>query len=415
MSETFVPSHIHTTYSVGDGIIKLEDYMQWCKENNISAATITDHGVLNGTYQFQKQCKLNGIKSIIGEEVYVSEAGNTIDEIRENVAKNKNIKESELDTDFGLNFQIRSHIVLYVKNNKGWKNLLHISNRATIDRFYRKPLTTHLEVLNHSEGLIATTACIASKWSNLVLSNREREALDLLCCYKESFNDDFFIEIQTYEDDRLFKYNEFLLDASKKLNIPIIYGMDAHYINKEDNIAHAIALAINRQQVIDLNEIDTTNSYYLKPKDDILKEFEKYNIPIEALENTNILADRCDFNIAFDGYKFPTSDISMIEKDAWKKLKSLDLHENAEYKERLQREMKLLKKREFFPYFALLRETIDACKASGGLIGKARGSAGGSLACYLLGITDVDPIKYNLSFERFITESRGAVELDVDF
>jgi len=105
----------------------------------------------------------------------------------------------------------------------------------------------------------------------------------------------------------------------------------------------------------------------------------------------------------------------MIEKDAWKKLKELGLNDNIEYKERLQREMKLLKKRNFFPYFALLRETIDACRDNGGLIGKARGSAGGSLACYLLGITDVDPIKYNLSFERFITESRGAVELDVDF
>ena len=412
---SFVPTHIHTVYSVGDGIIKLEDYMQWCKENNVSAATITDHGVLNGTYQFQKQCKLNGIKSILGEELYVSEFGDTVDEIKQKVADNKNIKEEELDSDFGRSFQARSHVVLYAKNNKGWKNLLHISNKATKERFYRKPLSTHLDILEHSEGLIATTACIVSRWSSLVLNNKEDEAFDLLGCYKEAFNEDFFLEIQTYNSQELNIYNDFLLRASKKLNIPLIYGMDAHYVKKEDNIVHAIALAINRQQILKLEDIDTTNSFYLKSEHDILAELQQYNIPIEALYNTNILADRCNFNIAFDGYKFPNSDISMIEKDAWKKLKELGLNDNIEYKERLQREMKLLKKRDFFPYFALLRETIDACRDNGGLIGKARGSAGGSLACYLLGITDVDPIKYNLSFERFITESRGAVELDVDF
>lgn len=412
---SFVPTHIHTVYSVGDGIIKLEDYMQWCKENNISAATITDHGVLNGTYQFQKQCKLNGIKSILGEELYVSEFGDTVEEIKQKVADNKNIKEEELDSDFGRSFQARSHVVLYAKNNRGWKNLLHISNKATKERFYRKPLSTHLDILENSEGLIATTACIVSRWASLILNNKEYEALDLLGCYKESFGDDFFLEIQTYNSPELNVYNDFLLRASKKLNIPLIYGMDAHYVNKEDNIAHAIALAINRQQTLKIEDIDTTNSFYLKSENDIITELQQHNIPIEALHNTNILAERCNFDIVFDGYKFPNSDISMIEKDAWKKLKELGLSDNIEYKERLQREMKLLKKREFFPYFALLRETIDACRANGGLIGKARGSAGGSLACYLLGITDVDPIKYNLSFERFITESRGAVELDVEF
>ena len=413
MIETFVPCHIHTIYSVGDGIIKLEDYMQWCKENNVTAATITDHGVLNGTYQFQKQCKLNGIKSILGEELYVSEAGNTVDEIKEKIAASKNNDDS--DSDFGLKFQTRSHVVLYVRNNKGWKNLLNISNKATKERFYRKPLATHLDILENSDGLIATTACIASKWSSLVRNGKEGEAKNLLSCYKESFGENFFIEIQTYNTEEIIKYNDFLLKASKELNIPLLYSLDAHYIKREDVLAHATALAIDRKQTINLDEINTDLSFYLKTKEQIIKELELYNIPMSALENTNLIAERCNFNIAFDGYKFPNSDTSTLEKDAWKKLKELGLNDNIEYKERLQREMKLLKKRDFFPYFALLRETIDACKGVGGLIGKARGSAGGSLTCYLLGITDVDPIKYNLSFERFITENRGAVELDLDF
>ena len=402
----FIQTHLHTNYSIFDGLGRIEDYINKAKEYGHKAICLTDHGNYSGVYEFQTCALANDIKPILGCEIYALNILQRSDE------KGKRIRDKNC------------HIVLHAMNKEGWKNMLRLNYLSNKDEehFYYKPRNSFKELFKYSEGICLGTACLASPFANLLKRGMEKEAEELFQEFLIHFGDRMYGEIQLNEIEEQKEYNNWIIYQSTKNGIPIVVAGDCHYVNPKDAIVQQIAFKISREGDEEANQSYACKSNWYHKAEDYL-EFNKkfgYNYNEEELKswisNSTFVEEKCDYLLK------PHYGISMPRQafDEEKELvelakKGLAEHFNTayencpkNYKERLEMELNLILKKGAMRYFLCLRDMLKWCDENGIPRGVARGSAGGSVTCTCLGITkwSVDPIKYELLFERFISEDR---------
>ena len=436
---SFTHLHLHTCYSLLDGASKICDIVKRVKELGQNSVAITDHGVMYGAIDFFKTCVLNGIKPIIGSEIYVV-SGSRFE---------KNVDES------------RYHLILLCENDIGYKNLIKIVSAGFTDGFYHKPRVDY-EILNkYSEGIICLTACIAGEIPQALLKGQYNEAKLKAENLKQIFGENnLFIEIQNHNLSEEIRIQPDLVRLSKDLNIPLVATNDCHYTLKEDSVAHDCLLCLQTTKKV----ADTDRMKYEKEKYYITSESEMndlFKFCKDAVTNTQVIADRCNVHLELtkNAYEELTSKIdknkengiiigdsnyykSMLQKceyhvptfnvpngytniDYLKKLvnegldKKYDIKNNNEASNIINRseyELNLIIKMGFVDYFLIVADYIRFAKSNNIPVGPGRGSAVGSIVSYALDITDVDPIKYNLFFERFLNPERVSMpDIDTDF
>lgn len=398
----FVHLHTHTEYSLLDGSGKISKMLKRAKELGMKALSITDHGAMFGCVNFYKEAKAVGIKPIIGCEIYV-------------VPKSMYIKNLDRENE-------TYHLVLLVKNEKGYENLMKIVSKASLEGFYYKPRVDHNYLKEHSEGIIATSACLGGEVQKYILSGNIEKARETALFYKEIFKDGFYLELQYHGLPEQLKVNEILVKLSKELDIPLICTNDVHYINKEDWKAHDILLCIQTGKTVEEENRMRypSHEFYLKSPEEMKVNFSY--IP-EALENTVKIANQCNFDYEFHQSKLPkfplepgVDSFQYMRDLCYEGLKERYEHITEELKERLEYELNIINQMGYIDYFLIVWDFIKFAKESGIMTGPGRGSGAGSMVAYTLGITKIDPIKYNLIFERFLNPERISMpDIDSDF
>ena len=399
----FAHLHTHTEYSLLDGASRISDLISRAKELGMEYISITDHGAMYGVVDFYKEAKKQGIKPIIGCEVYVA-------------PRTRFDKTYEYDSKY-------SHLILLAENNIGYKNLIKIVSAGFTEGFYYKPRVDFDLLKEYSEGLIVLSACIAGEVPKLLLNDDYEGAKDVAQKYIDVFGkDNYFIEIQDHGLKEQKQTNPLLIKLAKELGVGIVATNDVHYVRQEDAQAQDVLMCIQMDRTVDDPERMKfeTDMFYLKSTEEMEKQFSY--IP-EALSNTVEIAKRCDVSFDFDSRHLPSYDVP-DGKDALEYLKELcyqglsDKYENPdnELKERLDYELNVINSMGFVDYFLIVWDFIDYARKNGVMVGPGRGSAAGSLVSYTLGITSIDPIRYNLIFERFLNPERVSMpDIDVDF
>lgn len=397
----FAHLHVHTEYSLLDGACRLKDLISTVKNLGQSSVAITDHGVMYGAVDFYNEAKKQGIKAIIGCEVYVAPR-TRFDKIKE----------------FDLAY---NHLVLLCKNEIGYKNLIKMVSLSFTEGFYSKP-RIDIELLEkYNDGLIALSGCLAGKVQKLLVSNEYNEAKKYAEKLDSIFGrNNFYLEMQDHGIREQQIVNPQLIRISNETGIPLVATNDAHYVRKEDSKVQKILLCIQTNKTItEDNPIAfPTNEFYIKSKEEMLELF-----PEEAVENTVKIAERCNFEFKFGEIKLPYFDIG--EKDHFEYFKEkcykglYNKYGNNPDKKilnRLEYELITIKNMGYIDYFLIVQDYVNFAKHQNIPVGPGRGSGAGSLAAYCVGITEVDPIKYNLLFERFLNPERVSMpDFDVDF
>lgn len=401
--KNFVHLHTHTEYSLLDGMSKVTELVKHAKELGMESLAITDHGSMFGVVKFSKECKKNGIKPIIGCEVYTAE---------------RTMYDKTADVDRAI-----GHLVLLCKNKTGYQNLIKLVSRAYTEGFYYKPRTDMDELRTYSEGLICLSACLAGKVQRLIIQDKYDEAKKHALELKEIFGEDFYLELQDHGQEEDKKSIEGLMRLSKEIDVPLVATNDAHYIKKEDAKAHELLLCMQTKNTMnDANRFKFNGpEYYLKTNEE-MRELFSY-VP-EACDITSEIANKCNFDFEFGNYHIPAYETPEGFKDSTEFFRHLcekGLSERYkkvtdELKERLDYEMSVIEKMGFVNYFLIVWDFINFAKSHGIPVGPGRGSAAGSIVSYSLKITDVDPIPYNLFFERFLNPDRVSMpDIDIDF
>lgn len=406
-----------------DGSGKISKLIQRAKELDMKAIAITDHGRMYGAVDFYKEAVANGIKPIIGCEIYVAE-------------KSMYIKDLQNNND-------TYHLVLLVKNQEGYKNLMKIVSEASINGFYYKPRVDFDFIKEHCEGLIACSACLGGQVSKNLLRGNKEKAKETALKYKELFKEDFYLELQYHGLPEQLKVNEMLVELSKEYDIPLICTNDIHYIKKEDYKSHDVLLCIQTGKTVDEpNRMRyPAEQFYLRSGDE-MEEMFSY-VP-EALDNTLKIAEKCNFDYKFHESKlpkFPLPDgVDAFEylretcyrglfdryevfedlKGAFDEEKLRELckkkEEAKDLCERLDYELNIINQMGYVDYFLIVWDFIKYAVDNGIPTGPGRGSAAGSIVAYTLDITKIDPIKYSLIFERFLNPERVSMpDIDSDF
>ncbi|PJI07830.1 MULTISPECIES: DNA polymerase III subunit alpha [Clostridium] len=400
--KNFVHLHVHTEYSLLDGSGKVEKLIQRAKELGMKSIAITDHGAMYGCVEFYKAAKEAGIKPIIGCEIYVA-------------GKSMYIKEPNPDNK-------TYHLVLLVKNETGYENLMKIVSKASIDGFYYKPRVDHEYLKSHSEGLIASSACFGGEVQSYILKDNLEKSKQAALFYKDTFKDGFYLELQYHGLENDMKVNDTLVSMSKELDIPLIATNDVHYINKEDSRSHDILLCIQTGKTIeDENRMRyAPEQFYLKSQEDM---YEQFSYAKDALLNTAKIADECNFDYKFHESKLPnfplaegTDHYEYLKNLCYSGLKKRYEDMTDTLKDRLEYELGIIKRMGYVDYFLIVWDFIKFAREHDVPTGPGRGSAAGSIVAYTLGITKIDPIKYNLIFERFLNPDRVSMpDIDSDF
>lgn len=399
--KNFVHLHVHTSYSLLDGACRIKDLVHHVKNLGMNAVAITDHGQLFGVMDFYKEAKAAGIKPVIGCEVYLCE-------------NHKNFQDSK-----------RYHLILLAENNLGYQNLIKLVSLANIEGMYYKPRIDKDLLRKYHEGLICLSACIAGEIPQALLNDDLRRAEKLIQEYIEIFGkNNFFIELQNHGIPQELQVMPKLIELAKKYSLEMVVTNDAHYLQKEDAEWHDVLLCIQTNRKIDEpNRLKFFNhSFYVKTPEEMSHLFE--DVP-EAMTNTQKIADRCnvDFSERFGKYVLPNFPLPQGQT-AQQYLKNLCLERlpvrysiiTDEIKQRLEFELNTIHKMGFDTYFLIVWDFIFFAKQQGIATGPGRGSAAGSLVAYLLGITDLDPIKHKLLFERFLNPQRVTMpDIDIDF
>jgi len=399
----FTHLHTHSHYSLLDGMAQPEKLLQKAKELGFDALALTDHGVLYGAIEFYTKAKEMGIKPIIGVEVYL--APRTLTD-----------KVPKIDTNV-------FHLVLLAKDYEGYQNLLRIITISELEGFYYRPRIDKKTLREHITGLIALSSCAQGEISKLILQNNYEKAKKVALEYQEIFGKgNFYLELQHHpEMEEQRKINEALLKISEETKIPAVVTCDVHYLNKEDKRAHEVLLAVQTNSSLEEDERLTMAKLdlHLKSKEEILADFKDYP---QLFENIKNIVSLCNLEIPLGQVILPHFEVPE-GKDSFEYLKELVYKnflnyyslDNEEAKKRLEYELEIIKKTGFSDYFLIIHDIIQFAKQKG-ILTNTRGSAGGSLVAYVLGITSVDPLKYNLYFERFLNPERiqpPDIDLDV--
>jgi len=402
MPSNFVSLHNHTEYSFLDGAIRIKDLVKKTKEFGMSAVAITDHGGLFGAVEFFAECKKSGIKPILGFEAYVA-------------------PNSRKDRTHSTDERNYCHLILLAKNNTGWKNLMRLSSKGYLEGFYYKPRIDNEILREYSDGIIATSACVAGAIPQAILSGDIDKARKLTEEYIDIFGkENFYFELQDHGTPEERAASEGLIKLGREMGVPFIVANDAHYLNADDALSHEMLLCIQTQTTMDDPKRMRfgNGQIYFKSPEEMAKLFP--DVP-EAMTNTLEIAERCDVDIEAapqlptvevpDGFKEPADYLSHLARNG---LKDRYAEVTPELEERLEYELGVINSMNFAGYFLIVHDFVSKARETGVMVG-CRGSAAGSLVVYAIGITDVDPIKYDLIFERFLNPERISMpDADID-
>lgn len=400
----FVHLHVHTEYSLLDGVARIEKLVKVCKEYGMPACAITDHGNMYGAVTFYDACKSAGIKPIFGCEFYVA------DDLTVKTGKSKN-----------------SHLVLLAKNRTGYLNLCELNTIAFRDGFYYKPRIDYKTLAKYKEGIICLSACLAGDIPQYIVARQYDEAEKLVVWFKEQFGEDFYLELQNHNIPDQLDVNEKLREYSKKYNIKTVATNDAHYIYKEDALTQDVLMCVQMGKTYDdPNRLKfSTEEFYIKTYDEMAKALPN---DLDALDTTLEIAEKCNYSFEEDNidknmYKFPpfVPPDGLSCPDYLRKLVEEGIVRRygtitQKIRDRVESEMNVIIKQGFAQYFLTVWDYIFAAKSMGVPVGPGRGSGAGSVVAYAIGITNIDPFKFDLLFERFLhCERVTAPDFDVDF
>ena len=400
----FVHLHIHSEFSLLDGANRIKDLPVRAKELGMDSIAITDHGVMFGAIDFYKACKKEGVKPIIGCEVYVA-------------PRSRTDKQPGIDNHY-------YHLILLAKNNEGYKNLSKLVSLSFVDGYYYKPRIDREILEKYHKGLICLSACLAGEVNQALLSGQNEKAEQVALWHKKVFGDDYYIEIQNNGIKEQVLANQKLVQLARKLDIPLVATNDAHYLKREDAYNHEVLLCIQtgkRMSDEDRMKFDT-DELYVKSPEEMAEYFKAFP---DAIENTVKIAEQCNVEFEFGHTILPNYDVPPEYPTHYDFLKELcdkglkkrygeNLSE--EIQKRAEYELSIIKKMGYVDYYLIVWDFIHYAKTNGIPVGPGRGSGAGSILAYAIEITDIDPIKYGLLFERFLNPERISMpDFDVDF
>ena len=400
----FVHLHIHSEFSLLDGANRIKDLPVRAKELGMDSIAITDHGVMFGAIDFYKACKKEGVKPIIGCEVYVA-------------PRSRTDKQPGIDNHY-------YHLILLAKNNEGYKNLSKLVSLSFVDGYYYKPRIDREILEKYHKGLICLSACLAGEVNQALLSGQNEKAEQVALWHKKVFGDDYYIEIQNNGIKEQVLANQKLVQLARKLDIPLVATNDAHYLKREDAYNHEVLLCIQtgkRMSDEDRMKFDT-DELYVKSPEEMAEYFKAFP---DAIENTVKIAEQCNIEFEFGHTILPNYDVPPEYPTHYDFLKELcdkglkkrygeNLSE--EIQKRAEYELNIIKKMGYVDYYLIVWDFIHYAKTNGIPVGPGRGSGAGSILAYAIEITDIDPIKYGLLFERFLNPERISMpDFDVDF
>ena len=399
----FVHLHLHTEYSLLDGCCRIDKLLDAVAARGQSAVAITDHGVMYGAIEFYKAAKKHGIKPIIGCEVYVA-------------PRTRFDKQKPLDSEY-------SHLLLLCENNEGYQNLIKLVSAGFTEGFYSKPRIDRELLQKYNKGIIALSACLAGEIPKALLAGNYNKALETANWYKSVFGENnFFLEIQNHNLPEQQRINPYLIKLSRETGIPLVATNDVHYIEKTDSFMHKVLLCVQTG-----NKINEKNSLEFKTEEFYLKTAEEMSAALpdipQAISNTVKIAERCNVEFEFGKIKLPFFDTGGI--DHFKYLsdkcyeglyKNYGEHPEKEVIDRLEYELSVINKMGYVDYYLIVWDFVNYAKSHNIPVGPGRGSGAGSIAAYCIGITGIDPIKYDLLFERFLNPERVSMpDFDIDF
>ena len=387
----FVHLHLHSEYSLLDGACRVKGIPKRVKECGQDAVAITDHGVLYGAVAFYNACRAEGVKPIIGCEVYVA-------------------PESRFDKTYRPD-GYADHLVLLCENMTGYKNLIAMVSKSFTEGFYNKPRVDEELLRNHSEGLIALSACLGGKIPKLLAKGEYDRAVESARLYSSIFGKDhFYIEIQNHGLPEQRVVLPRLVHFAEVCGLPLVATNDCHYLRREDAATQAILMCIQTNTTVESGRpaAFATDEFYLKSTEEMENLFAAYP---EAIANTARIAERCsvDFDLrrlTYEGFESRIAKGEIVFSD----------HTREEYESRIEYELTVIEKMGYADYFLIVQDYVNFAKSKDIPVGPGRGSGAGSLVAFALGITDVDSIKFDLLFERFLNPERVSMpDIDVDF
>ena len=401
---SFAHLHVHSEYSLLDGACRIEPMLDKIKSMGQTSVALTDHGVMYGVVDFYKAAKARGLNPIIGCEVYVA-------------------PRSRFDKVHGIDNE-RYHLILLCKNNTGYKNLIKLVSEGWVNGFYTKPRVDKELLEQHHEGLIALSGCLAGEVARALERNDYEEAKKVAEWYNGVFGDgNYYLEIQNHGLDEQLRINPMLISLSKELNIPLAATNDAHYVDKQDSKIQQVLICIQTNHTLgeDTGLEFVTQEFYLKSEEEMREAFSECP---QAVDNTAKIAEQCHVEFEFGKTKLPHFDVpdGWSHFDWFANLCRKGLKERygdsppQEYIDRLEYELGIIDKMGYTDYYLIVHDFIRHAKSVGIPVGPGRGSGAASICAYCIGITGIDPMKYNLLFERFLNPERVSMpDFDVDF
>ncbi|MBR2800126.1 MAG: DNA polymerase III subunit alpha, partial [Oscillospiraceae bacterium] len=399
---SFVHLHVHTEYSLLDGFCRIDQIAKKAKSMGQNAIAVTDHGVMYGAVAFYRACQKEGIKPIIGCEVYVA-------------PRSRFDKEHGIDNNY-------SHLILLCKDEIGYRNLCALVSAGFTEGFYVRPRIDWDLLHAHAAGLVCLSGCLAGEIPQAILNGDRDKARSRAEDLHKLFGEDFYLEIQNHGIEEEARVAEGLVELSKETGIPLVLTNDAHYLTREDAYYQDVLMCIQTGKTVDEENRMRfeTQEFYLKTEGEMRNLFPALS---EAADNTARIAERCNYNFEFGHYHLPRFKLPASETDSAAYLRKLceqgfavRYPDRPEVHEQLEYELGVIEKMGFVDYFLIVSDFIGYAKRKGIPVGPGRGSAAGSVVSYCLYITDVDPIKYSLFFERFLNPERISMpDIDVDF